>query len=194
MTERRSFWPRLVFSSSETPDKPAPPHEADQAERFRRIILPHMDAAFNYARYLTRDPHRAEDVVQDAFLRAFRSFHTWRGDGARAWLFTIVRNCFYSTVADQPGLAEVVDLVELQHPEAILEARDEAAMLRQTIADLPQPFRETLILRELEELSYKEIALITGVPIGTVMSRLARARGILAALLLPDASAVEDRS
>lgn len=192
MTERRSFWPRLVFSSSEPQDNPS--HEADQAERFRRIILPHMDAAFNYARYLTRDPHRAEDVVQDAFLRAFRSFHTWRGDGARAWLFTIVRNCFLSTMADQIGLADMVDPVDLQNPEAILEARDEAALLRQTIADLPQPFRETLILRELEELSYKEIALITGVPIGTVMSRLARARGILAALLLPDASATEDRS
>jgi len=194
MTERRGFWPRLVFSSSDKPREALIAQDgADQADRFRRVMLPHLDAAYSYARYLTRDPHEAEDVVQDAFLRAFRSFHTWRGDAARAWLFSIVRNCFLSTVADQPGLSEDVDLIDLDHPHVLLEGRDEAAMLRQTIADLPQPFRETLILRELEELSYKEIALITGVPIGTVMSRLARARGMLAELLLPDAPSAEDR-
>jgi len=100
-------------------------------------MLPHMDAAYNYARYLTRDPHRAEDVVQDAFLRAFRSFHSWRGEAARAWLFTIVRNCFLSTAASASVPIDEVDLADLVHPETVLEARDEAALLRQTIADLP---------------------------------------------------------
>lgn len=195
MTERRRFWPHLVFSSTDRrAEAAARSHEAEQADRFRRVMLPHMDAAYNYARYLTRDPHRAEDVVQDAFLRAFRSFHSWRGEAARAWLFTIVRNCFLSTAASQPALMDEVELIDPVHPETVLEARDEAALLRQTISDLPQPFRETLILRELEELSYKEISLITGVPIGTVMSRLARARGMLAALLLPVAANREERS
>lgn len=154
------------------------------------MILPHMDAAYSYARYLSRDPGRAEDIVQEAFLRAFRSFDTWRGDSSRSWLFAIVRNCFLA-IAGEPqwqsldGAEAAMAAVEHRHPETIVADASEAAVLRQTIADLPPPFRETLVLRELEELSYKEIASLTNVPIGTVMSRLARARQMLMELLLP---------
>lgn len=158
-----------------------------------------MNAAYSYARYLARDAEQAEDIVQEAFLRAFRSFATWRGETARAWLFAIVRNCFLAATDDHHRHAlSTVDLpgehVEQRHPEAIVADRDEAAMLRQTIASLPPPFREVLVLRELEEMSYKEIALLTDVPIGTVMSRLCRARQMLAELLLPASTGEEARS
>ena len=182
----RLLRPRLAWSA----DAPRPVAPS-QATRFREIMLPHLDAAYNYARFLTRDPHRAEDVTQDAFLRAFRSFDTWRGEAARGWLLQIVRNCFLASLTDthrhpteDPSCAP--EPVEPHDPETLVAERDEATVLRQTIASLPEPFRETLILRELEELSYKEIAELTCVPIGTVMSRLSRARTLLAELLLPD--------
>jgi RNA polymerase sigma-70 factor (ECF subfamily) len=184
------FRPRLAFSARRRTADPAP--APDQAERFRQLVLPHMDAAYSFARYLTRDPAAAEDVVQEAFLRAFRSFDQWRGEAAKPWLLAIVRNCFLSSVARTPTrpLDDWTDdlpeaLVECDNPESLLADKNEAAMLRATIEQLPEPFRETLILRELEELSYKDIASIAGVPVGTVMSRLARARQMLAALLLP---------
>jgi RNA polymerase sigma-70 factor (ECF subfamily) len=169
-----------------------------QVDLFRLVMLPHMDAAYSFARYLARDTQRAEDIVQDAFLRAFRSFDTWRGDSAKAWLYTIVRNCFLASTTDPhwPSTESTLDgspAIEPRDPEAIAMACDEAAMLRRTIEGLPQPFRETLILRELEEMPYKDIALLTDVPIGTVMSRLARARRMLAELLLVDARGVEAR-
>ncbi|MES2056482.1 MAG: sigma-70 family RNA polymerase sigma factor [Pseudomonadota bacterium] len=155
-----------------------------------------MDAAYSYARYLSRNSAIAEDVVQDAFLRAFRGFDRWRGDNPKAWLLAIVRNCYLDTVAarrDPLRGAEPVEAIDecatvmgqVEQLEDRAARRSDAAMLRRTIEDLPEPFRETLVLRELDELSYKEIATITGVPIGTVMSRLARARAMLGALLLP---------
>lgn len=157
-----------------------------------------MDAAYSLARYLTRDPVAAEDIVQNAFLRAFRSFDAFRGGSPKAWLFAIVRNCFLDWVAakgDQnhapldaeEGAATSASAIDPDTPEAIVGRRRDADMLRATIENLPEPFREALVLRELEELSYKEIAMITQVPIGTVMSRLARARQMLCALLLPEA-------
>ena len=145
--------------------------------------MPHLDAAYNLARWLSRSPSDADDIVQDAMLRAFRGFDGFRGGDARAWLLTIVRNCWrtagaatkrrgYTPLEDEGLVADGAD------PE---EAAIEASARRRLdamIADLPREFREVLVLREMEDMSYREIAQITGVPIGTVMSRLARARAL----------------
>jgi RNA polymerase sigma-70 factor (ECF subfamily) len=166
-----------------------PRSESERAERFRQTILPHLDAAYALARYLTRDPTAAEDIVQDAFLRAFRGFETWRGEAPRAWLLAIVRNCFLTYAAARPsGEVAFEDLADrpdpdAPDPEAVAGQNQAAAMLRETIEQLPEPFREALVLREFAELSYKEIALTVGAPIGTVMSRLSRARQMLIELL-----------
>jgi RNA polymerase sigma factor (sigma-70 family) len=199
----RFFRPRLVPSARHREQYDAALATA-RSEQFRLVMLPHLDSAYNFARYLARDATAAEDIVQDAFLRAFRSFDSWRGDSAKAWLLSIVRNCFLNSVAarDRPGGGERVEelsgaaleVADTDNPETILAQRSEAAMLRNTIESLPEPFRETLVLRELEELSYKEIALLTNVPIGTVMSRIARAREMLAALLLPQGEGRRARS
>jgi RNA polymerase sigma factor (sigma-70 family) len=156
-------------------------------DRFGMTILPHMDAAYNFACYLSRDPVMAEDVTQDAFLKAFRSFDSYRGGSAKAWLFAIVRNCFYDTakargsaVSEAAYSSEATDTCD---PEIILLGKHDVEQVRAAIARLAEPFRETLVLRELEALSYKEIAVLTNVPIGTVMSRLARARKLLGPLL-----------
>jgi RNA polymerase sigma-70 factor (ECF subfamily) len=179
----------------------------DQTRRFRELILPHMDGAYNFARYLSRDATAAEDIVQEAFLRAFRAFPTWRGGPPKAWLFAIVRNCFLNWAAQRSGAARaVVDEGALTEAQALAlanvadDAQDtpEAALLRQrdietiraVIENLPEPFRETLVLREMEELSYKEIAVLTAAPIGTVMSRLARARLMLSDMLMPDGAPI----
>ena len=178
------FRPKLAFSA----DRASAERAAAQAkaERFRQLVLPHMDAALTLARYLTRDASAAEDVVQEAYLRAFRSFATWRGEAPKAWLLAIVRNCFLSSIGATRPTEELTDEpVDGESPESLLAEKSEAALVRATVEQLPEPFRETLVLRELEEMSYKEIAAITRVPIGTVMSRLARARQMLAELLLP---------
>jgi RNA polymerase sigma-70 factor (ECF subfamily) len=186
----RFFRPRLVASAASR-DQGDAARAAARAEQFQLVMLPHLDSAYNFARYLSRDATAAEDIVQDAFLRALRGFETMRGDSPKAWLLTIVRNCFLSSVAARGGhgagdvAEDVAAVADGETPESILAERSEAAMLRATIEGLPEPFRETLVLRELEELSYKEIAQLTNVPIGTVMSRIARARDMLAALLLP---------
>lgn len=196
MIGSRRFWPRLVRS----PEHPAPDVKGrGDADRFRLVMLPHMDAAYTLARYLTKDASAAEDVVQEAFLRAYRGFDGWRGDAPKAWLLAIVRNCFLSSIAATTSFAQTRDiddwsgvlppeLIEPQSPESLLADKHEAAMLRATVEQLPEPFRETLVLRELEELSYKDIATITQVPVGTVMSRLSRARQMLAEMLLPPSS------
>jgi RNA polymerase sigma-70 factor (ECF subfamily) len=175
--------------------------EPGPERRFRELMLPHLDAAYNLARYLTNDASIAEDVVQEAFLRAFRSFETYRGGPPRAWLFAILRNCWRDRVGEQVRRERIVvsdaALSEAQTeavatvpadtdtPEESLARAREIDTVRGVIAALPEPFRETLVLREMEEMSYREIASMTGVPIGTVMSRLARAREMLAKLLLP---------
>jgi RNA polymerase sigma-70 factor (ECF subfamily) len=165
--------------ASPTPLAPA------EAERFRRLVLPHLDGAYSFARYLTRDAATAEDVTQEAFLRALRGFSGFRGGDARAWLFAIVRNCVFSTPRPPPGGdAETLELAdEADTPEDALVRASEIQVVRGAVADLPEPFRETLVLRELEEMSYRDIAAVTGAPIGTVMSRLARARRMLAVAL-----------
>jgi len=152
-------------------------------ERFERMVLPHLDAAYNLARWLTRNDHDAEDVLQDAMLRAFRHFAGLRGE-ARPWLLAVVRNACWSWLqANRPADIEPLDdaLADdaLPGPEAALARALDRRMLNEALAALPAQFREALILRELEDLSYGDIARITGAPIGTVMSRLSRARQAL---------------
>jgi RNA polymerase sigma factor (sigma-70 family) len=163
---------------------------------FDKLVLPHVDAAFNYARWLTGNDAEAEDVVQDACVRAMRFFSSLKADDARAWLFTIVRNTWYSRFSRGVTRAEsqmpdgpVRDRPdESLDPEALLLQRDVVNRVREALDQLPVDFREVIVLRELEGLSYKEIAAVAGVPIGTVMSRLARARERLAAVLKPSTS------
>ncbi|TMI34935.1 MAG: sigma-70 family RNA polymerase sigma factor [Betaproteobacteria bacterium] len=156
--------------------------------RFEQQVLPHIDAAFNLARWLTRNDHDAEDVVQDAMLRAYRHFEGLRGE-ARPWLLAIVRNACFSWIrrnrpaevaAGPDAEAAEAATAPADGPEALLARELDRRMLNEAIAALPLQFREVLILRELEDLSYREIARIANVPIGTVMSRLARARRLLA--------------
>jgi RNA polymerase sigma factor (sigma-70 family) len=197
VTERRRFFrPHLAFSRGRRlPGSPAPAPDG-HTDRFRELVLPHLDSAYNFARYLAKDPSAAEDIVQTAFLRAFRGFDGFRGEAAKAWLFAIVRRSFLdwkaASMADDCELEEAVRETERQDatrsdaetPEEIIVRAQERDGLRACISALPEPFREVVILRELEELSYKEIAAIAQVPIGTVMSRLARAREMLAELVL----------
>ena len=159
---------------------------------FEEVVLPHLDAAFNYARWLTKNDADAEDVLQDASVRALRFFSSLRSENARAWLLTIVRNTWYgrfprraggsvTTVTDEDTTDNRAD-VSLD-PEAQLIQQQTVESVRRALEALPTDFREVLVLRELEGLSYKEIAAIVGVPLGTVMSRLARARERLAGAL-----------
>ncbi|HTM31404.1 MAG TPA: sigma-70 family RNA polymerase sigma factor [Vicinamibacterales bacterium] len=158
---------------------------------FEETVLPHLDAAFNYARWLTRNDADAEDVVQDACVRAMRFFSSLRDDDARAWLFTIVRNTWYSRVSRKPTVAERTRLNDGQDqrpdtaldPEERLLQQHTVALVRAALEQLPADFREVIVLREIEGLSYKEMAAVVGVPIGTVMSRLARARERLQTIL-----------
>ena len=169
-------------------------HSREPAADFRTLVLPHLDAAYN----LARDPITAEDIAQEAMLRAFRAFGGYRGGSSKAWLLAIVRNCFLTTVQARGGESHAPRTMSLatpdeQRPEAIehetpeteVMRSDQIEAVRRLIERLPEPFREALVLRELEDLSYKEIAAITEVPIGTVMSRLARARRLLAEHLEP---------
>src|SRR5258705_11687539 len=163
----------------------------DRRRRFEAQALPHLDAAYNLARWLTRSPGDADDIVQEAILRAYRGFDGFRGDDAKPWLLAIVRNCFFTTVGQARQRmsvplpetdaanddAALID--ESPDPELMVIRADQRRKLDQVIASLPQEFREVLILREMEDLSYRDIAQVTGSPIGTVMSRLARARALL---------------
>jgi RNA polymerase sigma-70 factor (ECF subfamily) len=155
---------------------------AQREQFFETHVVPHMGAAYNLARWLTRNDHDAEDVVQEACLRAFRFWESFRGADARAWLLAIVRNTCFTWLQQnrKPSLELVEDMPELTsaqaNPEALLLANVDAEMLRRAVEELPLEFREAIVLRELEGFSYKEISSITSAPIGTVMSRLARAR------------------
>jgi RNA polymerase sigma-70 factor (ECF subfamily) len=181
------------------PAKPRDPAVASgpmgprEVERFRTLVLPHLDAAYGFARYLCRDATVADDLVQDAYLRAYRGFAGYRGGDPKAWLLAIVRSSFLSWARSQrawseittPAAVETVESAPSDAPDpeqSLLKAAD-AEGVRRAVEALPDPFRETLVLRELQEMSYREIAEITGAPIGTVMSRLARARSLLIAAL-----------
>jgi RNA polymerase sigma factor (sigma-70 family) len=164
----------------------------DRRRRFEAQALPHLDAAYNLARWLARPPLDADDIVQDAMLRAYRAFDSVRGEDVKPWLLTIVRNCFLTVVSqtkrkqnvplpadDEIDVADPALIVSDPDPEAAIMKNEEHRQLNDLLAALPDEFREVLVLREMEELSYSEIAQITGAPMGTVMSRLARARALL---------------
>ena len=160
-----------------------PVTERDRLTRFETALLPHLDAAYDLARWLTRDDRDADDVVQEAYLRALRFIDGLRGDDGRAWLLTIVRRTCYTWLARQrdarqTALVAVDDQPDdaSPNPEALLIQGADRTLVRSAIDALPLEFREVLVLRELENLSYKEIAAVVDVPLGTVMSRLARAR------------------
>jgi len=164
---------------------------SDANSRFEAEVLPYLDAAYSLARWLVRDEHVAEDVVQDAYLRAFRYFGSFRGGDARPWLLGIVRNVCYSWFVQQKRTLEFeVDMDDAdgpsldgqdraQTPETLLMQKVERAQVTAAITSLPIAFREVLVLREIEELSYDDIARVLEIPQGTVMSRLSRARRLL---------------
>src|SRR5271165_5402783 len=166
--------------------------ERRRRSRFETVVLPHLDAAYSLARWLTRNDADAADVVQEAYLRAFRYFDSYREGDAKSWVLKIVRRTCYSWI-ERNRPADVIPLdaeAELDdasttapeaagNTEALLQSRSDLRRLDQLIEALPAPLRETIVLRELHELGYRQIADVTGVPIGTVMSRLHRARSAL---------------
>jgi RNA polymerase sigma factor (sigma-70 family) len=173
--------------------RPAANGDGAGGAAFEEAILTHLDAAYTLARYLTRRPDVAEDLVQDALLRAFRSFSDFRGANSRAWLLAIVRNCFLtwkagrgehleqsSGEAEDGSRSAFEDGAEHATPETIFLRQEQDSAIRAAIERLPQVFREVLVLKDIEDMSYREIADVIAVPIGTVMSRLSRARSLFA--------------
>ena len=161
----------------------------DDNARFTEVVMPHLDDAYGLARWITGNRADAEDVVQEACVRALRGIAGYSGGSSRAWVMTIVRNAAYDWLRRHRSVAvvPVEDLAEAaaagDDPEAALIARADAAKLEAAIGALPAAFRDTMVLRDVQGLDYREIAAITGVPIGTVMSRLARARRRVIAML-----------
>ena len=176
--------------------------ESYQRDQFEQLVLPHMDAAYNLARWLVRNPQDAEDLAQEAMTRAIRFFGGFRGGDSRAWLLTIVRNCCFTWLGrnrakdlaefdeemHSPGISSGSNQSSIQtppsNPETMAVAQAESARVHRALEELPVIFRESVVMRELEGMSYKEIADVTGVSIGTVMSRLARGRDRLRAILV----------
>jgi len=156
----------------------------DERERFEHTLLPHLDAAYNLARWLTRDDHAAEDLVQTAYLRALKFVGGFHGANVRGWLLAIVRNACYTWLERERARGPATSFDEEIHgvgvdttgPEEQLQREDQVRMVRKAVEELPLDLREVIVLRELEGLSYKEIAAVAAIPLGTVMSRLARAR------------------
>jgi RNA polymerase sigma-70 factor (ECF subfamily) len=172
----------------------------DKRGRFEAQVMPHLDAAHRFARWLTRSPGDADDLVQEAFLRAFRGFDALRGSDVKAWLLAIVRNCHATALSQQQRRGYVplpeehdaqfgsATIAATPDPESASIEHDERRRLERLMAELPEEHREVLLLREMEEMSYREIAAVTQVPIGTVMSRLARARAALKVKWLNEAA------
>ncbi len=158
--------------------------DRNDAALFEQTMLPHLDAAYNLARWIMSNDQDAEDMVQEAYLRAYQYFVGFQGGNGRSWLLTIVRNTCYTWLRQNRTQGQTIELdedlandeTETANPEVALTLRADSRLVRGAMDKLPAEFRELLVLRELEDLSYKEIAGVTGVPIGTVMSRLARAR------------------
>lgn len=171
----------------------------DRSAEFERAVLPHLDAAFNLARWIMKNRSEAEDAAQDAMLRALRFFHGFHGGDARAWLLQIVRNACYTRLEKRAPAGTIAEFDEEMHPrwegspETLAIAGDERERLMRAIDALPPRHREVLVLRELEGCSYKEIAEITSIPIGTVMSALSRARERLQRTLVGSAESGADR-
>ena len=178
-------------------DKSMPAHKADddgeRTRRFREVALPCLDDVYTLARYLLRDADAAEDAVQECYLRALKHFDSYRGPAIKPWLFAILRNICHAEFARRmnspTAIAEIAEAesqeaAPLWHeaqasPEAELLRRRDATTIQRLVSALAEPFREILVLREMQSLSYREISDIVGAPIGTVMSRLARARAML---------------
>jgi len=157
--------------------------ESNKRERFERAVLPHLGSAYNLARWLMRDEHDAEDIVQEAYLRAFKFFDRFRGEDGRAWLLAVVRNTCYTALKQNRSRDLMASFDEEVHgtstelnPEQLLLQKATGEMVRAAMEELPAEYREVLVLRELEGFSYKDIAAIADIPLGTVMSRLTRAR------------------
>ena len=188
-------------ASTRTRSDPGPPRTPSDVERFRRLLLPFQDDAYAFALHLCRDASTAEDLAQEAYLKAYRGFSGYRGGDPKAWLLAIVRSCFLDwarnrkawTAMVEPDAGEAVEAAPSEDASAedLLVREAGVKELRQAIDALPQPFKETLVLRELQEMNYRQIAEITGAPIGTVMSRLARARGMLIVALRPAGAAAK---
>jgi RNA polymerase sigma-70 factor (ECF subfamily) len=167
--------------------------EYDRLVRFEQAVLPHLPAAYNLARWLTRNDHDAEDMVQESYLRAYRSFDRFRGTDGRPWLLAVVRNTCYTWLKQNRAHELATPFDEALHspetgpsePERRLLQQASAELLREALGELPAEFREVLVLRELEGLSYKDIAAVADIPLGTVMSRLTRARARLQQRLAP---------
>jgi RNA polymerase sigma-70 factor (ECF subfamily) len=168
----------------------------DGWRRFELLALPHLDAAYNLARWITHNDHDAQDVVQEALVRAMRYIHGLRGDSARAWLLQIVRHTCFTWLKENRPMEKVVidDFQEAsqnvaapsaEEPPAVAIRKADKRQIDAAIAGLPVPYREVLVLRELEDLSYADIARIAEIPVGTVMSRLSRARGLMRVALTP---------
>jgi RNA polymerase sigma-70 factor, ECF subfamily len=163
----------------------------DKLQRFEEAILPHMDAAYNLARWLTRNEHDAQDIVQEAYLRAFKFFDGFHGLDGRAWLLTTVRNTCYTWLEQNRRSQSAASFDEEIHtvdedatnPSVLALKSGDVKMVRESLEELPDEFREVVVLRDLEELSYKQIAEVINAPLGTVMSRLARARSRLKRIL-----------
>jgi RNA polymerase sigma-70 factor (ECF subfamily) len=176
--------------------------DRSKAALFERIVTPHVPAAWNLARWLVRDPHDAEDVLQDAYLRAYRFLDQYRGGEAKSWLLSIVRNLCHDMIRRKRQHRTSItgdnafDDVESDAPPPLerLAQGDESQQLRRAIEALPVEYREAIVLREFEGLSYKEIAQVADVPMGTVMSRLARAREKLVEILTPTADRQEGQA
>lgn len=178
-------------------------NDPDEARRFRELALPHLDDVYTLARYLLRDAADADDAVQECYLRALKHFHTYRGPAIKPWLFAILRNVCHAEYKRRAGahvasdeLPERAEQAPIWHeeqetPEAAIVNRYDAGTIRRLIDKLAEPFRETFILREIEELSYREIADVAEVPVGTVMSRLARARAMLRSAWLAEQEKAE---
>jgi RNA polymerase sigma-70 factor, ECF subfamily len=170
-----------------------PVTDQERARRFRDAALPHLDDVYTLARYLMRNTDDAEDAVQECYLRALRHFDSYRGPAMKPWLLAILRNVCNaefarrkrgevpSDYAQDESVAEEMPMWQEPQasPEKMMSRQQDSATIRQLVAELPEPFREAIVLREMSDLSYKEIAEVAGVPVGTVMSRLARARAML---------------
>jgi RNA polymerase sigma-70 factor (ECF subfamily) len=165
------------------PKKRSPDLEPDERRQFEQATLPHLDTAYNLARWLTQDEHAAEDVVQEAYLRAARYFGSFRGGDGRAWLLGVIRRASFDWLAKRRAQAAVVYDEDTHdrgdhtsNPEFLAIRNCDVALVRRALEELAPPLREAIVLRELEGLSYQEIAAVTEVPIGTVMSRISRGR------------------